>query len=130
MKAWGTGGTKLPPEGRTLRFGDRPRNCGFRQKASGISTTWTLRPPTTSTATFLDLGRRGLSHPHTSEMTERKLDVPPYQLFPLIPKLLPFSDLERDIGGRRRTVSGPIKAKVTAVQAFGRPLHAYCGSIT
>jgi hypothetical protein len=53
-------------------------------------------------------------------MTERKLDVPPYQLLPLIPKLLPFSDLERDFGGRRRTASGPVKAKVTAVQAFGR----------
>ena len=53
-------------------------------------------------------------------MTERKLDVPPYQLYPLIPNALVFSDLEREFGGRRRTVSSPVKAKVTAVQAFGR----------
>ena len=53
-------------------------------------------------------------------MTERKLDVQPYQLYPLIPKPLSFSDSERGPGGRRRTVSAPVKAKVTAVQAFGR----------
>lgn len=70
--------------------------------------------------TFLDFGRRGLNHARTSEMAERKLDLLPYQLYPLIPNTLPFSDLERDVGGRRRTVNGPGKAKVTAVQAFGK----------
>lgn len=76
-----------------------------------------------STATFLNFGRigcGGLNHLHTSKMTERKLDVPPYQLCPLILNALPFSDLEREFGGRRRTVSGQVKAKVTAVQAHGK----------
>lgn len=81
-----------------------------------------------STATFLNLGRigrSGLNHPHTSKMTERKLYVPPYQLYPLILNALPFNDLEREFGGRRRTVSSPVKAKVTAVQAHGK----VCGRI-
>ena len=49
-------------------------------------------------------------------MSEREPDVPPYQLCPLIS---PFSDLERDFGGQRETISGPGKTKITAVQALG-----------
>lgn len=45
---------------------------------------------------------------------ERQLDVPPYQLCPLIPKVQPLSNLEHEFQGRRGTAT-----RINTAQAFG-----------